>query len=972
MTLCKQFAYLTLLLLVASCGFDDRAGSEVDEVLMRTLPLEMLSPYDDVELTVYDTSVSQDEIDDGISNVLFKGVIDHDNKDLKVEIDSAKLSTGKYLLFEIKDTAAGTGKVFDPIKNEAVNIGSQVFHRFLKSGFVETENNVFRIDPYSEIAYQRTLVLAGLVDATERAAIKQWSGITDKMIEQAENEVRLTLLGGDATNSWFSALKTAEQLWVHPSSVAWYAFSTDLAAQVAYAQWVQALAHIKAFDTLNASPALSSPLVAFTRAASLDMLDGDYDGRSIWAAGSTGFVAPAVLAVGNTPAIPATLPTTAVAAPLNQTLPGDRTTQHAFRDAYVARLGAASTAFFTSYKNATSCVVGATVPTSPLSTKATRKAVKSNGDDWLLEGTAGANYAYCELKVTYKMEATAPAILEEKILRLDNKGNYSVKLGRVAKQTPASQPWQAANFVHTLQNAALSDDALLFVGLPATIATYTNGEVKPMQFIYTLVPTEGLGYYAASVGAGNYTNPFGVYDNPIIVQVSTNAGKIVVTGQLTAAQIARFGKLSFELSYNTSTGAVNDTVTRDLPGPGVGFTFNQATGNFTYETPVIPNLVTNPVAVRALGVLSSRVEAQALPNVNLTPFGTLPQFRTSGTVSISGTLTMPEHASSNLTIQHTYDTINLVNGAPVQTTTTGPTMSFNLPVPSVGSGLTYNPTTRAYTYTHPAITNLVEGSSIVTVNVLTPPSATPVAVSNNPTINVADPLSTYIGVSGTLTPQELSDFSAMNIQLRYNTSNIVNGNPVITNSNHPIQSFALPVSANNFTFNAATGQYNYYPIVPASIVPGTTSVTVEGVRKDYLIPLLGVNIESNLFGGLAGPLSINSRPVLDYFIGSHVLGTCKVLVKPTGDVVVNDGSTSITRNLGADIIDSLLRRPTASLYRLNIGDSTQSPAQYTILDIDTAPTNYKITKVTLGAVMDNANQAPDSAGSDLLTPTVCQ
>lgn len=212
-----------------------------------------------IKVTVTDTSTGA---------VIVQSVIQSGNEAV-LEIPLAYLQTDHVIMITLSPID-NTSIYFDPLLNNA--LGAMTGFNQSLHGLITMNNKdkVAKVDPFSEIIYQRALIRSGTLDISK----PNLNTLTTSQLTSANNEMTMAF-GTDATKS-FSVF------FNNPTSIAAINLY-DTVAGVAYvngqaSSTVSALGQMALYVQNNSTD--SAPYLNFAARAGLDMRDGDLDGMT--------------------------------------------------------------------------------------------------------------------------------------------------------------------------------------------------------------------------------------------------------------------------------------------------------------------------------------------------------------------------------------------------------------------------------------------------------------------------------------------------------------------------------------------------------------------------------------------------------------------------------------------------------------------------------------------------------------------
>jgi hypothetical protein len=224
-----------------------------------------------VKITVIDTAtgtlIGQTTVSSGNSGV--------------IAIPATYLKSGNVLMATLSPIDSSS-QYFDPMLNSelgAMTTFNQPLHALISMG---TTNTTIKVDPFSEIVYQRTLIRTGTVDWTS-PLINQ---LNTSQLATANTEL-IQALGTVATTPY-------SVLFNSPTSIAavnlYIPATKNTAATINYpsSYAVIALGQLALYAENNLSD--TTPYLNFAARAALDMRDGDFDGMTTFGGDTAGTV----------------------------------------------------------------------------------------------------------------------------------------------------------------------------------------------------------------------------------------------------------------------------------------------------------------------------------------------------------------------------------------------------------------------------------------------------------------------------------------------------------------------------------------------------------------------------------------------------------------------------------------------------------------------------------------------------------
>jgi hypothetical protein len=224
-----------------------------------------------VNLTITDTSsgiiVGQTTISNGNSGV--------------IAVSSIYIKGGNVMMVTLSPVDSSS-QYDDPMLNNelgATTSFNQPLHAFISLG---TQDTTIKVDPFSEIAYQRTLVRSGTLDFTKPL----FNQVTTTQLANSNTELSQSF-GAISTTPYSAFFNT-------PASIAslnmYVATTNSIPPAINYSASYAAIAlgHLALYAVNNLSD--STPYLNFAARAALDMRDGDLDGMTTFGGDTDGTV----------------------------------------------------------------------------------------------------------------------------------------------------------------------------------------------------------------------------------------------------------------------------------------------------------------------------------------------------------------------------------------------------------------------------------------------------------------------------------------------------------------------------------------------------------------------------------------------------------------------------------------------------------------------------------------------------------
>lgn len=211
-----------------------------------------------------------------------------------VEVDQKTISNGSEASFDIKSTYARGGRLliaeisgkdnssfyFDPAKGQMVSLNAPLHAIFL---MLAAESKTI-VSAFSEIAYQRALVRANILDASKPDLSQIKASDLFNALSFANSEVFSTFRVNPVTLvPAINSLNDLSKFIIDPKDVI-----EPPNTQLQYLNIFYATGHIKLQQTEN--PDDKTPLLTFAKRAGTDMRDGSLDGMTLAGDGEKGTV----------------------------------------------------------------------------------------------------------------------------------------------------------------------------------------------------------------------------------------------------------------------------------------------------------------------------------------------------------------------------------------------------------------------------------------------------------------------------------------------------------------------------------------------------------------------------------------------------------------------------------------------------------------------------------------------------------
>jgi hypothetical protein len=270
----------SMSMMLTGCGFGNSATTRIIDPPPYIPPpaptynLTVESPVriENVRVTLTDTKtgdlISQTTIANGNTSV--------------IAVPGAYLKNTDITLVTLSPIVGGSSKYFDPMLNNqqgAMASFNQPLHALVSTGTINTK---IKVDPFSEIVYQRALVRSGTVNLTAPSLNK----LTLTQLDNATTELTQAL-GTRATRPYsvlFNSPATIAAINIYLPAI----IPNPPAVNYASSDAVIALGQLALYARNNLSDA--TPYLNFAARAALDMRDGDFDGMTIFGGDTDGTV----------------------------------------------------------------------------------------------------------------------------------------------------------------------------------------------------------------------------------------------------------------------------------------------------------------------------------------------------------------------------------------------------------------------------------------------------------------------------------------------------------------------------------------------------------------------------------------------------------------------------------------------------------------------------------------------------------
>lgn len=254
---------------LVGCGAGNNPTTRIDTT---TPPISTVrTSYNlTVQSPVLLTNVKVTVTDTTSGTVLGQSIIQYGNEAV-FAIPIAYIKAGNVILMTLSPINTSS-KYFDPMLNNqlgAMATLNQSLHGLIS---LSADDKKTKVDPFSEIIYERTLIRAGILDISK----PQFNAVTAAQLTLATNEMA-TAFGTTATTTFSIPLNSAASI----AAINLYtttASGTSVNAQAN--STLIALGQLSLYAQNN--PTAQTPYLDFAKRASLDLLDGDLDGRTIF------------------------------------------------------------------------------------------------------------------------------------------------------------------------------------------------------------------------------------------------------------------------------------------------------------------------------------------------------------------------------------------------------------------------------------------------------------------------------------------------------------------------------------------------------------------------------------------------------------------------------------------------------------------------------------------------------------------
>ncbi|GAC1375657.1 MAG: hypothetical protein NVS3B3_12650 [Aquirhabdus sp.] len=268
---------LSMGVTLVGCGGGNSPTTRIDtstppsSTLRTSYNLTVQSPVllSNVQVTVTDTAT-------GV--VLGQTTVQNGNE-VVFAIPIAYLKAGNVILMTLSPVDSSS-KYFDPMLNNqlgAMASFNQSLHGLIS---LSTNDKTTKVDPFSEIIYERTLIRAGILDISK----PQFNALTSNQLTLATNEMA-TAFGTSATTTFSVKFNSPASIAaIHLYTTVAGVTSVDAQANNA----LLALGQLALYAQNNSTA--QTPYLDFAKRASLDFLDGDLDGMTIFGGDAAGTV----------------------------------------------------------------------------------------------------------------------------------------------------------------------------------------------------------------------------------------------------------------------------------------------------------------------------------------------------------------------------------------------------------------------------------------------------------------------------------------------------------------------------------------------------------------------------------------------------------------------------------------------------------------------------------------------------------
>lgn len=268
---------LSMGLVLTGCGAGNNPTTRTDtatppkSTVRTSYNLTVQSPVllKNVRVTITDTETG---------NVLGQSIIQNGNESV-IEIPITSIKANNVLLIALSPID-GSSQYFDPMLSGELGAMASFNHPLHALVSMSKADTKLKVDPFSEIIYERTLIRSGITSISQ----PNLKVITTTQLTSASNEMTTAL--GTNGNSTFSIFLNS------PSSIAainLYTTSAAISSLNAQASSTMiALGQLALYAENN--PTAQTPYLEFATRASLDLLDGDLDGMTIFGGDAAGTV----------------------------------------------------------------------------------------------------------------------------------------------------------------------------------------------------------------------------------------------------------------------------------------------------------------------------------------------------------------------------------------------------------------------------------------------------------------------------------------------------------------------------------------------------------------------------------------------------------------------------------------------------------------------------------------------------------
>lgn len=269
------FGVLCTSLILSGCGSDDPTNRVDDSTVTPKPVVENTDLLLHSAVKVNNVKFRAQDIITG--QVLGEQVLSSGH-DVTFKVPNSYFKTQNLVRLELIPVDA-TSSYFDPITNTSAvfNRKMQALVNFGKGS--STEATRYKIDAYSDLAYQRTLARMGLFDPNPADSTLASLNLLDlfNALDAANAETE-SVFSTSVTNYAKTAVNISKR-----ADYIGLVFKVDARS---FADQLLQVGHI--LNYANKNPSDNSPWLGFASAARVDFLDGDLDGRTLAGLGDSG------------------------------------------------------------------------------------------------------------------------------------------------------------------------------------------------------------------------------------------------------------------------------------------------------------------------------------------------------------------------------------------------------------------------------------------------------------------------------------------------------------------------------------------------------------------------------------------------------------------------------------------------------------------------------------------------------------